>query len=188
MENLDKSIRKLQNKITHSNKLVISLGNFLECEQILNVSLDDDSILKFIKLIKSDKNITSINNKIFRCYKFRNMEYHINEKKHTNYKTEIIDSTNINLEKGGVRVKLLNFQQHMMEEFPCLYKYDSISDNNVISVNYDNMYDINIITEKNLDSLNVSNRIEIHINNQNIYVDKLVDSISSLISKILELS
>ena len=117
MDHLNKSIRKLQNQITHSNKLVISLGKFLECQQILDVSFDESTIFNFITMIKKDKAITSINNKIYRCYKYRNMEYRITDKKHNNYKSDIIDSNNINLDEGDVRVKLLNFQQHIMEDF-----------------------------------------------------------------------
>ena len=55
----------MQNQITHSNKLVISLGKFLECQQILDVSFDESTIFNFITMIKKDKAITSINNKIY---------------------------------------------------------------------------------------------------------------------------
>ena len=182
MSELGKSIKLYQNNISSTQRVVISLGQISDSNNILNVSVDTDFIKTFIKLLKEKKLITSIETKNYRCYKYLNMEYRINDKSHKNYKLNLINSNNINVDNGNIRIKLLEIDEALIEEFPCLYNYNDIIDNNTIIINYDNMCDIYIISEKSTeDNSSINHRIEIHILNQTIYVDNLIKTINDLI-------
>ena len=196
MNQLENLIIQCQSDINKSNnittKIIISLGKFKDTDLILDVCQDNEFILKLIDKLNNEKknsSLLSFKTSNSRCYKYQNMEYYIDKDKHINFKVDTKSSHNLKLIKGDIRLKVVTIKNDLIENFPCLSEYNSIVDKNNIIINYNNLFQIHIISEKNIDKSKslIINRIEIHINNQNIYVDKLMNSINEFLNMYFEL-
>jgi len=182
MDIINSFVKSKQLELAPNKHIIMSFGTFLQDDRILNCQLDETTIKNLLKKINSKQiKHRSINNRI---YKEDNMEYMIKNEGEENVTKECIAVDNVTLDTLGVRLKLILTTQVGLEKFPCKLQYRDIYDCSTIIIEYNNILELHVTTEKR-DSL-TNLKLEIHILRQNIYEDKLINSLHEIITLIKE--
>lgn len=180
MDSIHNFIKHHQCDLSPTKNIIISIGNFLENDKILNCRIEESIIKNLLKKIKQKKLRYTTEN--VRIYKEANMDYYIKEKSECNITNNYIDILNVTLDNIGLRLKLIEFTHNPIETFPCKLEYGNELNRSIIKVNYNNLLELYIITEEK--DQNRILKLEIHITKQNIYEDKVLANLTELIKLI----
>ena len=182
MDIIDNFIKIKQVELAPNTHIIMSFGTFLKDDRILNCQLDETTIKNFLKNITTKKiKHRSVNNRI---YKEDNMEYVIKNDGEENITRECLAVENVTLDTLGVRLKLILTNQIGLEKFPCKLHYRDIYNSSTIIIEYNNILEIHIITEERETITNL--KLEVQILRQNIYEDKLINSLHEIIALVKE--
>ena len=170
MDELETFLTQTQDQISNNTKVIISIGTFLDNPHILNCSLSTITIKNILEGF--DMSILKYKNLDERVYRTKNIEYTISTEGEKNISKQYLLVNNIEIDKVGLRFKLVEFISRPLEEFPCQLNYDDEFNKSTIIIYYDNLLEIHINTEQRDIT---TQTIEIHITKQNIYPKRLIN-------------
>lgn len=170
-------------KIDNTKYIKIGISKPIVGIQICDSNIKSQSIEKILSQLYLTDFSFKINKSVARIYKYLQMTYIITETSHTNYQNTIIIKQDTNLNENNISISLIDRETLPLETFPNKNIYHDIINHNKIKIIINNIYILHINIEENCRKKFISLNIE--INKQNIYMDKVRKDLKTILNIII---
>ena len=188
MDKVLEFIKTNDKNIDKQTYIEISFGKFIDPKlAIFNTNITQKKIKEFIDYLID---YLKINNKKIRhgerkskIYYWKHLQLHSNTNNLQVYLSKVNQFESIILQPEnsfGINCKLIKKCYYNLENFSSQKDYQNIINRNIITIYYDDLVNINIINDISDNNINY-NKITITITKENIFIEKVYQTIKNLI-------